>query len=33
MPFPLQMEGYSNGIYFLQIRIDNQQTTRKLILN
>jgi len=32
-PFPLQMEGYSNGIYFLQIRIDNQQTTRKLILN
>ena len=32
-PFPLQMEGYSSGVYFLQIRIDNQQTTRKLILN
>ena len=32
-PFPLQMEGYSSGIYFLQISIDNQQTTRKLILN
>jgi len=32
-PFPLQMEGYSSGIYFLQISIDNQQTTRKLLLN
>ena len=31
--YPLQMEGYSSGIYFLQIKVDNQQTTRKLILN
>jgi len=32
-PFPLQMEAYSSGIYFLQIEANNQQTTRKLILN
>ena len=31
--YPLQMEGYSSGIYFLQIKVGNQQTTRKLILN
>ncbi|MDA9125978.1 T9SS type A sorting domain-containing protein [Flavobacteriaceae bacterium] len=32
-PFPLQMETYSSGIYFLQIRANNQLTTRKLVLN
>ena len=32
-PFPLQMETYSSGIYFLQIRVNNQLTTRKLVLN
>ena len=31
--YPLQMQGYSSGIYFLQIKVDDQQTTRKLILN
>ena len=31
--YPLHMQGYSSGIYFLQIKVDNQQTTRKLILN
>ena len=32
-PFPLQMEGYSSGIYFLKINSNNKQTIRKLILN
>ena len=32
-PFPLQMEAYSSGVYFLQIEANNQLTTRKLILN
>jgi hypothetical protein len=32
-PFPLQMGTYSSGIYFLQIRANNQLTTRKLVLN
>ena len=32
-PFPLQMEAYSSGIYFLQIEANNQRVTRKLILN
>ena len=32
-PFPLQMETYSSGVYFLQIEANNQLTTRKLILN
>lgn len=32
-PFPLQMEAYSSGVYFLQIEANNQRTTRKLILN
>lgn len=32
-PFPLQMETYSSGIYFLQIRANNQLTSRKLVLN
>ena len=32
-PFPLKMQEYSSGIYFLHITIDNQHTTKKLILN
>ena len=32
-PFPLLMEAYSSGVYFLQIEANNQLTTRKLILN
>ena len=32
-PFPLQMDAYSSGIYFLQIEANNQRVTRKLILN
>ena len=32
-PFPLQMETYSSGVYFLQIEANNQFSTRKLILN
>jgi hypothetical protein len=32
-PFALQMQGYTSGIYFLKITVDNQHTTKKIILN